>query len=244
MYRIAVVEDQQHDAQLLMALLDRYAREKQVRLTATWIDSAFTFLDTYHKQYDIVLFDISMPGLDGMSAARELRAQDSDIVIAFLTSLAQYAVEGYEVEAADFILKPVTYPLLELKLPRLLKRCSRRDDTFILQAGGTSVHLHASDLLYVEIFDHKIRAQTLNGPLYAYGTLKELEEILPRGFFRISNQTIVNLQYVRVADNTSALVGERKFSVSRSRRKDFMAALHSATKRSRPKIAGEDIHAG
>lgn len=149
MQRIAVAEDQQHDAKLLMAVPDRY------------------------------------------SAARELRAQDSDVVIAFLTSLAQYAVEGYEMEAADFIFRPVTQALLELKLPRLLKRCRRHDDDFRLQTIGASVHLHASGLLYADIFDHRICAQTVNGPPYAYGTLKEMEEVLPRGCFCISSQTIL-----------------------------------------------------
>lgn len=243
MFRIAVVEDQPQDAQLLLTALNRYAREKEVELSADWVNNAFEFLDAYQGQYDIVLFDICMPGLDGMSAARELRAQDENVVIAFLTSLAQFAMEGYEVEAADYILKPVTYALLELKLPRLLKRCVRRDNEILLQTSGAAVQLRANELLYVEIFDHNICVQTIHGPLYAYGTLKELEALLPRGFFRISNQTIVNLQYVRVADSTSALVGERRFTVSRRRRKDFMTALHSATRYSRPRISGEDAHA-
>ena len=156
MYRIAIVEDSEQDARLLMTMLDRYASEKHVQLEYRWMNSASRFLEDYHQQYGIVLFDIRMPGLDGMSAARELRAMDRSVVIVFLTSLAQYAVEGYAVEATDYILKPITYAALELKMPRILSRCQQEEPEIIIQSNGTSVKLLANELQYVEIYDHHI----------------------------------------------------------------------------------------
>lgn len=168
-----------------------------------------------------------------MSAARELRAMDRSVVIAFLTSLAQYAVEGYEVEAVDYILKPITYAALELKLPRILARCHVDEPEIIIQSNGAAVKLPVNELQYVEIYDHHIQFLTVNGIVRSYGTLKDVEAQLPGGFFRINNQTIVNLRFVRHVDSQSATVAGRSFSISRGRRKEFLAALHGALSRPR-----------
>ena len=108
MLRIAIVEDHESDAKRLTALLEAYAQKNGKRFAITWIANANTFLDSYQHQYELVFMDIRMPGLNGMMAAHELREMDHTVVLVFLTSLAQYAVESYEVEATDYILKPIT----------------------------------------------------------------------------------------------------------------------------------------
>lgn len=233
MYRIAIVEDQERDARKVMAALDQYAEVKKISLQHTWISNAAEFLENYHGQYNIVFFDIRMPGLDGMSAARELRSMDRSVVLVFLTSLAQYAVQGYEVEAIDYIIKPITYPILALKLPRILNRCFIEEDEVIIQSKGASIKVRPGDIQYIEICEHDIQFQTSGGIVRSYGTLKDVEASLPDGFFRINNQTIVNLRYVKHADNTSATVAGRVFPISRSRRKEFMTAMHGAVTKTR-----------
>ncbi len=227
MYRIAIVEDQERDARKLAEALDRYAQKKRVELEHTWFASATAFLEGYRHQYQLVFMDIRMPGgVDGMSAAHELRETDHTVVLVFLTSLAQYAVESYAVEATDYILKPVTYAALELKLPRILSRCQADDEEIIIQSGSSAVKLRASEIFYVEIYDHHIQYLTQRGVVRSYGTLKEVESVLPESFFRVNNQTIVNLRYVRRVDSTDTLVQERRFPVSRGRKKEFLAALN------------------
>lgn len=102
MLRIAIVEDHESDAKRLTALLEAYAQKNGKRFAITWIANANTFLDSYQHQYELVFMDIRMPGLNGMMAAHELREMDHTVVLVFLTSLAQYAVESYEVEATDY----------------------------------------------------------------------------------------------------------------------------------------------
>lgn len=227
MYRIAIVEDQEHDARKLAEALHRYAQEKRVEFEHMWFRSASEFLENYKHQYQLVFMDIHMPGgIDGMSAARELRQTDRAVVLVFLTSLAQYAVESYDVEAADYILKPVTYAALELKLPRILGRCQTNDEEIIIQNGSSTVKLRVSEIFYVEIYDHHIQYLTQRGIVRSYGTLKEVESVLPESFFRVNNQTIVNLRYVRSVDSTDTVVQECRFPISRGRKKEFLAALN------------------
>lgn len=94
MLRIAIVEDHESDAKRLTALLEAYAQKNGKRFAITWIANANTFLDSYQHQYELVFMDIRMPGLNGMMAAHELREMDHTVVLVFLTSLAQYAVEA------------------------------------------------------------------------------------------------------------------------------------------------------
>lgn len=139
MLRIAIVEDHESDAKRLTALLEAYAQKNGKRFAITWIANANTFLDSYQHQYELVFMDIRMPGLNGMMAAHELREMDHTVVLVFLTSLAQYAVESYEVEATDYILKPITAAALDLKLPRILNRCMvESEEEVVIQSGGTT----------------------------------------------------------------------------------------------------------
>lgn len=109
MYRIAIVEDQDSDAQQLETALKTYSRETSVPFSWDHWTSGEIFLQKYRHQYDIVFMDIRLAGIDGMETARRLRRMDSAVLLAFLTSLAQYAIAGYEVEAIDYIVKPLSY---------------------------------------------------------------------------------------------------------------------------------------
>ena len=104
------------DAQRLQEVLHQYEQEKQVSFSCTHWKSGENVLEQYDHQYDIIFMDIRLPGMDGMQTARQLRRMDHTVLLVFLTSLAQYAVEGYEVEAVDYIIKPITYPALRLKM--------------------------------------------------------------------------------------------------------------------------------
>lgn len=80
----------------------------------------------------------------------------------------------------------------------------------------------------MEIFDHHIQYMTQNGVIRAYGTLKEIEDTLPEGFFRVNNQTIINLKHVTSVNGENVVLGGREFPLSRRRRKSFLEALHDS----------------
>ncbi len=228
MLEIAIVEDEEKEAARLGVFLDRFSQENGVVLHHIWHSSAAAFLDGYQCQYDLILMDIRLPDMDGMKAAQRLRELDSAVVLIFFTSLAQYAVQGYSVDALDYILKPVNYPAFALKMRRAVERCrQKRERWLLLSTNSGAVQLQEFELYYVEIFDHHIRYHTRQANYDAYGTLKSVERSLPcSSFFRCNNQCIINLRYVTKIDGSTVVVDGREFSISRLRKKAFMEQLH------------------
>ena len=228
MLRIAMVEDDEAETERLCGYLDRYAQEKGDLFKYDRYENAFLFMEGYRQQYDIVFMDIQMPQINGMDAAKWLRSVDHAVVLIFVTNLAQYAVRSYEVEALDYILKPVTYAAFVLKMQRAVGYCRRENSPeVIIRTADGMVRVRANEVKYIEVFEHHLRYRTENGDVYSYGTLKQLEESLPgNDFCRCNNQTIVNLRFVERCENGQVWVDQRAFEISRKRRKGFLEALH------------------
>ena len=107
MYKFAIVEDNEAAAEKLAGFLERYANENNEVFEIIKFHDALDFLDGYRTVYDAVFMDIEMPGIDGMEAAHRLRRLDQKVILVFVTNMASYAVKGYEVNATDYIVKPV-----------------------------------------------------------------------------------------------------------------------------------------
>ena len=107
MLNIAVVDDERENRERLCGFINRYAQENNLPLVVTDFADGAQIAEPYQGGFDIIFLDIEMPMLGGMTAAERIRAVDPDVVLVFVTNLAQYAIRGYEVEAFDFVLKPV-----------------------------------------------------------------------------------------------------------------------------------------
>ncbi len=104
---IAVVEDNDQEAKSLMDSLTRYASQNQLQFQVTRFPNAVLLLDSYKANYDLIFMDIKLPHMTGMEAAKRLREIDRSVTLVFVTNMVQYAIEGYTVEAFDYVLKPI-----------------------------------------------------------------------------------------------------------------------------------------
>ena len=135
------------------------------------------FISDYKVDFDIILMDIDMPHMNGLDTARRLRQVDEGVALIFITNLAQYAINGYEVRALDFIVKPVEYRELEYKLNRALLYCRRHgEDALTLESAGVARRVPLRTIYYVEVYNHSIilfhinTSFALNQTLYGIGT--------------------------------------------------------------------------
>ena len=228
MLNIAIVEDDPRAAGLLVSYLDRYAQERGTACNSVIFNDALDFLTGYKASFDLVFMDIELPGLDGMEAARRLREVDESVILIFVTNMANFAVKGYEVDALDFIVKPVAYFPFSVKLGRAVKRLeSRQERELLVPAEDGVVCLKCSEVTYIEVMQHRITYHTRDKSYAGYGSLKKIEPLLPeKAFVRCNSCYVVNLRYVRQVKDFSVLVGEDWLTISHARRKPFLSALN------------------
>lgn len=227
MIKVAVVEDDPAAAATVRGYLSAYTKDKGVEFETEHFSEAYSFLTNYTARFDIVLMDIELPGLNGMDAAEKLRRIDKNVVLIFITNMAQFAVRGYAVDAMDFIVKPVSYYDFSIKLRKAVGRVEANADTeVVVRVENDIVRLRSSRLLYVESLDHVLLYHSLDGEFRAYGSLKSIEGTL-RGsnFVRCNSCYLVNLKYVSAVHGYTAVVGKHTLQVSHPRRKEFMRAL-------------------
>ena len=225
---IALVEDSEAEVEKLRAFFKRYEEEHEDRFRIVHFANAETFLGRYTPVYDIVLMDIMLPGMNGMDAAARLREMDISVTLMFVTNMAQFAVKGYEVDAFDFIVKPITYANFRLKLQRTLNRLnSQRDTQIMLTLSDRMVRIPTSQIQYIEISKHDLKYHTTSGDYTVYGSLKSAEAALnPKMFARCNSCYLVNLNFVLAVDGYTVTVGEDELQISRSRRKPFIQQLN------------------
>lgn len=226
MIRIAIVEDSKKDTQLLMDYLTRFEQENPVRFQITVFSDGLDIVSDYKAEYDIILLDIQMTHLDGMSAAEKIRRLDEDVIFIFITSTVQFAVQGYTVDALGYVLKPVPYLAFSQLLQKAARQIEKKQSRFYLtlEVDGGQMKLDTAQIYYIESQKHDIIVQSEKGSFRTAGPLKRMEELLlPLGFSKCHNAYLVNLLHVNaLLPNMVRLSDGTTLPVSRARKKTFL----------------------
>lgn len=227
MVKIAVVDDESAAVNLLEGYLNQYADENGTIMKLKRFPNADEFLKADTHAFDIVFMDIDMPGSNGINASRELRKINKSIVLLFVTNLAQYAIAGYEVDALDYVLKPINYFSFKLKIQKALETVRRVQGTLLtINSDHGQQLVRDSEVFYIEIQGHTLIYHTLHGDLAETGTLKQVESQLKEsGFYRCNYCYLVNLRHVGFLDGNIVTIGQYKLQISRNRRKEFLQQL-------------------
>ena len=209
MIRIAVCDDVPEEREEVLAYAERFCASAEQAFFVEPFSSADDLLAA-EGPYDLYLLDVLMPGVDGISAAKELRRRIPDAVIVFITTSLDSAVTGYQVEAAGFLLKPLSQSAFDETMNRLLQRgligspacLSVIYDHMPVEIPLRKIVVLESDLhrLYVRMDRHLV---TVNQ------RLSELEEQLSGRpeFLRCHQSFLVNLNYVEeIRENAFHLV--------------------------------------
>lgn len=224
MIKVAIVEDQQDDFNLLSSYIRKYGEEKNLIFDIVHFSNGLNFIDEYTGDFEVVFMDIEMPHMDGMETARKLREMDASVSLVFVTNMIQYAIDGYEVDAMDFMVKPVKYYNFAQKLEKAITHAKRRTEKNIVvhTQDGVSV-IPAKEIFYVEKERNYLILHTERGIFRERGTISELaEELADMGFSKCFSSCIVNLAYVSDLKKDTLVVHGTVLPISRRQKKDFM----------------------
>lgn len=227
---IAIAEDEQQTYETIRGFLDWFSEENSLDLKITHFCNGLEISDGYRPEYDIILMDIDMPMVNGISAARKIREKDPSVIIIFVTNLSQYAIQGYSVQAFDYILKPLNYFAFSQFFQRAVAKLNISDKqdyiTIPIKEGIRKVSVQ--DIYYIEIQNHTLFYHTAAGIFQTTGKMKAVEELLEvYHFSRCNNGFLINLAHVDSILNNDVIVHGESLPVSRSRKKEFSAALVS-----------------
>ena len=227
MIRIAIVEDEVRERAHLRDCLAYMAEKERLEFDIVEFGSGEAFLGGYQPVYDIVLMDIELPSINGMETAKALRRLDSFVLLVFVTNMVQYAVSGYEVDALNYILKPVNRFDFALKMNKAISRTAKRTEKSVqIRAGKDLYMLPVAAIRYLEVDGHYIVYHTTEGDYSEYITLKEAEKKLDKPYFvRCNRCYLVNLKYVAAVRDDVVQVGRDELLISRPQKKAFLNAL-------------------
>ncbi|MDO4619922.1 MAG: LytTR family DNA-binding domain-containing protein [Lachnospiraceae bacterium] len=227
MIKIAIVDDEQQERDTLKGFFGQLSKELHEEMDMKLFSSGEQFLSCYEKEYDLICLDIDMEGRDGIETAKEIRKADGDVLIIFITNMAQMAIRGYEVHALDFILKPVNYYSFAMKIQTAVTMInSQKSRNIVLPTANGMIRFSTNSLYYAEVDGHYIFYHTASGTYKQKASMKELEERLDTlSFKRCNNCYLVNLKYVDGVEKDEVRINGESLKISRPRKKEFMQAL-------------------
>ena len=225
--RIAIVEDEPTERDRIKVYLEEIAQEDQTQFDIEQYSSGMAFVMRGMKDYDLVLMDIDMPNLNGIETAKALRKVDQSATLIFVTNMAQYAISGYEVNAIDFILKPVNRYSFAIKIKRAISRTAKKNDNAIqIKMDGTIFLVHMYQIMYLEVDGHYVIFHTTQGDYKEYTTLKLAQKGINSSHFIQCNQSfLINMKYIESVSRESVTVGGTVIYISRKMKTEFMNAV-------------------
>ncbi|MCD7761385.1 MAG: LytTR family DNA-binding domain-containing protein [Clostridiales bacterium] len=227
MLSVAIVDDEAEERRRLRGYLDEVAQQKGFRLCADEYETGDAFLVQYQPMYDLVFLDIDFPnGQNGIEIARALRRIDTTVVLIFVTNMAQLAVEGYEVDALDFIVKPIDRYAFQLKMTRALSRVAlASSERIAVRQEGEMRGLKVPLIRYLTIDGHYVIYHSREGDFSEYITLAAAEKKLNSPLFcRCNRGCLVNLRFVSEIRRDTCVVDGDELAVARTQRAEFLKA--------------------
>lgn len=225
--RIAVCDDEELFRIEFKSVLDKVLINAEYDID-TFSGGSSLYEAFLKNPFDLVFLDIEMPGIDGITLAKRLRAVSENVQIVFLTSHIEYALEGYEVNALRYLVKPVDMNKLSevLKYIQDKKNNSRQ---IMIKQEGEDIVIDISDIIYMESMDKNVRIVTSKSEYITRYNISDYEEELKNsGFLRIHRGYLISLSKVKkIVKNDVVMDGGISLPVSRSNIKTLKDALYA-----------------
>ena len=201
-YKIAICDDNKIDRTYLNNLVKIWLKDKEDTATISEFESGESFLFDYEdNDYDILLLDIEMAGIDGVEVAKKVREKNDLMQIIFITGYSDYIADGYDVAALNYLMKPIKEEKLFSVLGKAKEKLAKNERVITLEANGQYYRIPLYKIRYVEVLANYLTIHA-NEEVKIKMTLSNFEKMLDERFIRIGRSFIVNLTKIsRVSKN-------------------------------------------
>ncbi|MDD7740458.1 MAG: LytTR family DNA-binding domain-containing protein [Fusicatenibacter sp.] len=208
-YRVAIVDDSKTDAEFVRGILNGWADQRQADIRAEAFPSAEAFLFRYaeDKDWDILLLDIEMGDIDGVTMAKKVRQDNEAVQIVFITGYSEYIAEGYEVAALHYLMKPVNREKLMAVLDRALEKRKQEERCLNLEAYGEMVRIPFYEIRFLDVHQNYVTVHA-KADYTVKRTLGDFEKELDDRFCRVGRAMILNLKYIRRVTKTEVCLSD------------------------------------
>ncbi len=218
MLRIGICDDESDARDALRIQLEKLMIEGSEEIVYEFSSGAgaVSWLGSHPGEIDLLFLDVEMKGLNGMEAAGKIRTFDTQLIIVFVTGYADYVFDGYQVDALDYLIKPVT----EEKLRRLLfrvraKSAQEESRTFTLKNADGTWRIRLADILYFYSDKRRVILVSARGQYPFYARLDEIEKKLSPDFVRIHQRYLVNPSHIDYLGSESVMIRDTELPCSR-----------------------------
>ena len=208
-YRVAIVDDSTTDAEFVRGILNSWAQARLIHIRAEVFPSAEAFLFRYaeDKTWDILLLDIEMGAMDGVTMAKRVRQDNEAVQIVFITGYSDYIAEGYEVAALHYLMKPVKREKLLTVLDRAMEKRKQEERCLNLASSGEMVRLPFYEIRYLDVHQNYVTVHA-KADYTVKRTLGDFEKELDDRFCRVGRGMILNLKYIQRVTKTEVRLSD------------------------------------
>ena len=227
MIRIAICDDEKHMSDHIRAMASDFFRKKNREIQLRTFLSGEDLLN-YDGQIDILFLDIQMKGMDGLETARKLRADKFRGFLIFITVLKEMVFQSFEVQAYDYLVKPVDEKQFGKTMERLYTSMQNASEgNLLVQQGYERRIVPKDEIVFCEIIDRKIYLNLTSGEVVDYyERIENLESKLDSHFFRCHRSYLINLKHLKGYKNgTACMDNGKEVPVSRLRSKEFSSVV-------------------
>lgn len=205
---IGICDDCKNDMEILTRYIEQYMDMLHLNYTLSTFESGEDFLESVPtNKYDMVFFDIYMKEKTGVETARILRETDQNCLIIFTTTSLDHALDGFEVGAVHYLVKPLSYEDVEVGLDRCKQLFAQAEKYIEFKTGRVITPILMKDIVFAEVYGNTVLIHTSSEEIKAYISLDELAKLLPKDIFlRCHRSYIVNMNFIASQDGSDFIL--------------------------------------